>query len=154
MQLLQSRQMQRRPLVASSRNTSSGDWRRAVFPYTRRCRRGRRRSQPKSISHMLLGALSSRKNSISHIDASLSRQPLVKGERLVRYEVNAVMAQVGPPGLASGLAASGPVFVCAPRPRSCWAHAMRGTCSALSECRAHAERETAVGAISRQQKKR
>ena len=28
---------------------------------------------------------------ISHIDASLSRQPLVKGERLVRYEVNAVM---------------------------------------------------------------
>ena len=32
-----------------------------------------------------------RKNSGSHIDASLSRQPLVKGERLVRYEVNAVM---------------------------------------------------------------
>ena len=31
------------------------------------------------------------KNSGSHIDASLSRQPLVKGERLVRYEVNAVM---------------------------------------------------------------
>ncbi len=31
------------------------------------------------------------KNSVSHIDASLSRQPLVKGERLVRYEVNAVM---------------------------------------------------------------
>ena len=29
---------------------------------------------------------------ISHIDASLSRQPLVKGERLVRYEVNAVMS--------------------------------------------------------------
>ena len=27
----------------------------------------------------------------SHIDASHSRQPLVKGERLVRYEVNAVM---------------------------------------------------------------
>ena len=27
----------------------------------------------------------------SHIDASLSRQPLVKGERLVRYEVNAVI---------------------------------------------------------------
>ena len=26
----------------------------------------------------------------SHIDASHSRQPLVKGERLVRYEVNAV----------------------------------------------------------------
>ena len=33
----------------------------------------------------------SRKNSRSHIDASHSRQPLVKGERLVRYEVNAVM---------------------------------------------------------------
>ena len=31
------------------------------------------------------------KNCGSHIDASLSRQPLVKGERLVRYEVNAVM---------------------------------------------------------------
>ena len=27
----------------------------------------------------------------SHIDASHSRQPLVKGERLARYEVNAVM---------------------------------------------------------------
>ena len=39
----------------------------------------------------LLGTISSRKNSGSHIDASLSRQPLVKGERLVRYEVNAVM---------------------------------------------------------------
>jgi hypothetical protein len=39
-----------------------------------------------------------RKNSGSHIDASLSRQPLVKGERLVRYEVNAVMPRrcVGP----------------------------------------------------------
>ena len=31
------------------------------------------------------------KNCVSHIDASHSRQPLVKGERLVRYEVNAVM---------------------------------------------------------------
>ena len=31
------------------------------------------------------------KNSKSHIDVSLSRQPLVKGERLVRYEVNTVM---------------------------------------------------------------
>ena len=35
---------------------------------------------------------SSRKNLWSHIDASHSRQPLVKGERLVRYEVNAVMS--------------------------------------------------------------
>ena len=32
-----------------------------------------------------------RKNCESHIDASHSRQSLVKGERLVRYEVNAVM---------------------------------------------------------------
>ena len=40
----------------------------------------------------MLGAKSPRKNLISHIDASLSRQPLVKGERLVRYEVNAVMS--------------------------------------------------------------
>ena len=31
------------------------------------------------------------KNSRNHIDASHSRQPLVKGERLVRYEVNAVI---------------------------------------------------------------
>ena len=36
-----------------------------------------------------------RKNSNSHIDASHSRQPLVKGERLVRYEVNAVMHWYG-----------------------------------------------------------
>ena len=35
------------------------------------------------------------KSMISHIDASLSRQPLVKGERLVRYEVNAVMPEIG-----------------------------------------------------------
>ena len=34
------------------------------------------------------------KNWCSHIDASLSRQPLVKGERLVRYEVNAVTLPV------------------------------------------------------------
>ena len=30
----------------------------------------------------------------SHLDASHSRQPLVKGERLVRYEVNAVMLKL------------------------------------------------------------
>jgi hypothetical protein len=42
-----------------------------------------------------VGALQLRKNSISHIDASHSRQPLVKGERLVRYEVNAVMQEFG-----------------------------------------------------------
>ena len=39
----------------------------------------------------LLGLKEPLKNSGSHIDASHSRQPLVKGERLVRYEVNAVM---------------------------------------------------------------
>ena len=38
-----------------------------------------------------VGSQGPRKNSGSHIDASHSRQPLVKGERLVRYEVNAVM---------------------------------------------------------------
>ena len=37
------------------------------------------------------------KNWESHIDASHSRQPLVKGERLVRYEVNAVTPVEGPP---------------------------------------------------------
>ena len=31
------------------------------------------------------------KNCVSHIDVSHSRQPLVKGERLVRYEVNTVI---------------------------------------------------------------
>ena len=34
------------------------------------------------------------KNWESHIDASHSRQPLVKGERLVRYEVNAVITMI------------------------------------------------------------
>ena len=38
-----------------------------------------------------VGARRPLKNCESHIDASHSRQPLVKGERLVRYEVNAVM---------------------------------------------------------------
>jgi len=42
------------------------------------------------LTRNLLGEIS-RKNFGSHIDASHSRQPLVKGERLVRYEVNAVM---------------------------------------------------------------
>jgi len=35
-----------------------------------------------------------RKNSEIHIDVSHSRQPLVKGERLVRYEVNTVMSDL------------------------------------------------------------
>jgi hypothetical protein len=42
-----------------------------------------------------VGGQGPRKNSGSHIDASHSRQPLVKGERLVRYEVNAVMQAAG-----------------------------------------------------------
>ena len=42
-----------------------------------------------SLEHKL------RKNSEIHIDVSHSRQPLVKGERLVRYEVNTVMHRVG-----------------------------------------------------------
>ena len=40
---------------------------------------------------LTVGALELRKNWGSHIDASHSRQPLVKGERVVRHEVNAVM---------------------------------------------------------------
>ena len=44
-------------------------------------------------SHVV-GATPSKKI-IIHIDASHSRQPLVKGERLVRYEVNAVMSATG-----------------------------------------------------------
>ena len=40
---------------------------------------------------LLLGPEGPAKNSGSHIDASHSLQPLVKSERLVRYEVNAVM---------------------------------------------------------------
>ena len=39
----------------------------------------------------LLGSCDPSKIDTSHIDASHSRQPLVKGERLVRHEVNAVM---------------------------------------------------------------
>ena len=39
-----------------------------------------------------VGAHGPRQNSRSHIDASHSRQPLIKGKRLVRYEVNDVMS--------------------------------------------------------------
>ena len=46
---------------------------------------------PKNIVIVNVGSQGPRKNLNSHIDASHSRQPLVKGERLVRYEVNAVM---------------------------------------------------------------
>ena len=55
-------------------------------------------SQPQSWrdkQRQEVGDQSPLKNSNSHIDASHSRQPLVKGERLVRYEVNAVMLSLG-----------------------------------------------------------
>ena len=50
---------------------------------------GARLGKPSKIQ--FVGTQSFPQNCVSHIDASLSRQPLVKGERLVRYEVNAVM---------------------------------------------------------------
>jgi len=43
-------------------------------------------------STVIVESVSSPNNRDSHIDASLPRQPLVKGERLVRPEVNAVMS--------------------------------------------------------------
>ena len=46
---------------------------------------------PAAFVRFVVGTRRSLKNCISHIDASHSRQPLVKGERLVRYEVNAVI---------------------------------------------------------------
>ena len=48
---------------------------------------------PTPESNHIVGARKPLNNCRSHIDASHSRQPLVKGERLVRYEVNAVMPQ-------------------------------------------------------------
>ena len=61
-----------------------------------KCRKGR--AEP--VLHarargVQVGARRPLKNCGSHIDASHSRQPLVKGERLVRYEVNAVMLALG-----------------------------------------------------------
>ena len=50
---------------------------------------------PKNTGIANVGGQGPHKNSNSHIDASHSRQPLVKGERLVRYEVNAVMLSLG-----------------------------------------------------------
>ena len=47
-----------------------------------------------SIRNASLLDIAVHKNWESHIDASHSRQPLVKGERLVRYEVNAVILRV------------------------------------------------------------
>ena len=56
--------------------------------------RTRQKKKPLSLSKAITAycwITKIRKNCESHIDASHSRQPLVKGERLVRYEVNAVM---------------------------------------------------------------
>ena len=63
---------------------------------------------------VLLGARGPFKNSVSHIDASLSRQPLVKGERLVRYEVNAVMPLSGGHGQQGLAKRRGQMFLCLP----------------------------------------
>jgi len=46
-----------------------------------------------SFINVILGRMP-RKNLKIHIDVSHSRQPLVKGERLVRYEVNTVMLRM------------------------------------------------------------
>ena len=56
-------------------------WRNAVAP------------KVEKLVRRKVGSQGPRKNLGSHIDASHSRQPLVKGERLVRYEVNAVMLE-------------------------------------------------------------
>ena len=55
----------------------------------------RRKHHCASCVNASVGDQGPRKNSGSHIDASHSRQPLVKGERLVRHEVNAVMLEHG-----------------------------------------------------------
>jgi len=60
----------------------------AVRQSNRRTERSRRLAAHVSIASLDIAV---RKNWESHIDASHSRQPLVKGERLVRYEVNAVI---------------------------------------------------------------
>ena len=62
------------------------------------CRKVCEQRRGEGVGDLLLGARCPLKNSGSHIDASLSRQPLVKGERLVRLEVNAVMPDAGSQG--------------------------------------------------------
>ena len=52
---------------------------------------GTKRHDQKYVRNLTGWVLKTRKNYGNHIAASHSRQPLVKGERLVRYEVNAVM---------------------------------------------------------------
>ena len=59
-----------------------------------------------------------KKNGI-HIDASHSRQPLVKGERLVRYEVNAVMRPLGMPAPSGCLCLDRRVFYVAANTSHC-----------------------------------
>ena len=61
-----------------------------VGPYLRNIRDWNPTHADCETSHHMLG-INPLKNNGSHIDASLSRQPLVKGERLVRAEMNAVI---------------------------------------------------------------
>ena len=56
--------------------------------------RGSRGSMFARTATLVLLDIAVHKNWESHIDASHSRQPLVKGERLVRYEVNAVIPRL------------------------------------------------------------
>ena len=51
------------------------------------------------LCYVSVGTLRFRKNWRSHIDAPHSRQPLVTGESLARYEVNVVIGE--PMGLRS-----------------------------------------------------
>ena len=61
-----------------------------VGPYLRNIRDWDPTHADCDTSHRIVGDYPL-KNNGSHIDASLSRQPLVKGERLVRAEMNAVI---------------------------------------------------------------
>ena len=56
------------------------------------CRPAPRGIAEKCLSNREVGPKRPLKNSCIHISASLSRQPLVKGERSVRFEVNAVIS--------------------------------------------------------------
>ena len=89
----------------------------ALLRRHRACRAARRAREGQ------VGAQGLRKNSGSHIDASHSRQPLVKGERLVRYEVNAVMLSAhlcSAPATNCLLAKSLPAVELAPEARCHW----------------------------------
>ena len=78
--------MMRRSLTRSSENVRAGKL--ALTSCSWQAGQSKRQHSGQQAD---VGARRSRKNSGSHIDASHSRQPLVKGERLVRFEVNAVM---------------------------------------------------------------